>query len=370
MTQDGYLAVGTALPYRMAVAIGPDGAMYVGQDNGIYKMAVERPTLSAGLVEYPSEDAREVYEFTPTGQHLRTIDAITNVTTASFGYAGGVLAWIRDASGRQTTITRSGLTTSIQAPFGQVTTLRLDAAGNVAELAGPDGNSYAFAYQAGGLMDSCRTPREYTSTYRYGADGRLVSDGGSEAVSEPDGAGQTFRLQDSGTARTVDRTTKEGRRTTYSLSQNLDGRRQRSVTGPDGSIESERTWFLATLPYGEVDSYFSPDGDSTQTRPVRDERFGWLAPFDATSSTVLPVSHRPMNRTQSRTWSGGHYRESVTMDWSKTYTADYDTNLRTLTWKTPMQRLSTITLDGANRPVETSSDGMLPIDYYYYEMGT
>ena len=97
------------------VALGPDGALYVGQIaacnncNGVFRIAPELPGASADEIAYPSEDGQRIDYFTLGGRHLRTQDATTGVTLYSFEYdAAGRLVLIVDANEDSTRIHRNG----------------------------------------------------------------------------------------------------------------------------------------------------------------------------------------------------------------------------------------------------------------------
>src|SRR5262249_38724595 len=101
-----------------------------GQRNA-YQLGIP-PSLS-GQRLLAAADGSEIYVFnTTTGRHVATRRPLTGANEYTFGYDGsGRLTTVTDASGNVTTIHRdaSGDPTSIVAPFGQTTTLTLDAHG-------------------------------------------------------------------------------------------------------------------------------------------------------------------------------------------------------------------------------------------------
>lgn len=370
--QAGQLARGTTLGSVRALAVGPDGAIFIGQvigapnGDGIYRVANDVITPTAGVYSYPSEDGREIYVFGANGQHQRTIDAVTGVVTSQFGYSSGALSTITDRNGLVTHINRGGSTTTIVGPFGQTTTLTANGSGYLSAVANPINETYTLGYQSGGLLTSVKTPaltgvQQYT--YTYGSDGRLRSDGG-QAEQDPAGGSQSLSYSDQGSTRVIARTTAEGRTTTYTVSQFLDGLRRRLVRRPQGMTDSLITRFSTQAPYGQIDTEYRAEGDSTMIRPTRDHKLGWLAPVDSVEVTQLPTSHRLQTVVRSRDWAGSVFYDSAYVN-GNGFAARYDTVSRQLTIGTPLGRTTTVALDARGRATQVTSGILTPVSLAY-----
>src|SRR2546422_5776349 len=84
------------------------------------------------------------YLFNLSGQHLRTVDALTGVVRYQFAYDGaGRLLSITDRNGNVTTIDHdgSGNPTAIVGAFGQRTLLAVNADGYLNRITSPAGEA-------------------------------------------------------------------------------------------------------------------------------------------------------------------------------------------------------------------------------------
>lgn len=152
-SEDGQFARGTQFKSVASVALDSRGALYlaslgtsVARGSGIHRISPELPGASPGDIVFPSEDGRERYIFNANGRHLRTEDAITGRLRYTFGHTSGRLTSIRDVTnGRTTRIHRTdGAPATIEAPFGQLTTLALDGNGFLASATNAKSESHAM----------------------------------------------------------------------------------------------------------------------------------------------------------------------------------------------------------------------------------
>lgn len=98
----------------------------------IRRIAPPFPGLAISDLLVPSTDGSEIYVFSNTGRHLRTVDALTAAIRYQFAYdSTGLLITVTDADGKVTTIQRDGTgnPTAIVAPGGQQTALALEGNG-------------------------------------------------------------------------------------------------------------------------------------------------------------------------------------------------------------------------------------------------
>lgn len=361
--EDGQFARGTQFRSVESVALDSRGALYLAslgtgaaRGSGIHRISPELPGGAAGNIVFPSEDGRERYIFNGNGRHLRTEDAITGRLRYTFGYTSGRLASITDVmNARTTTIHRTaGEPATIEAPFGQLTTLTLDGNRFLSGVTNAKSESHAMEYDAGGLLKKFTNPRQNYWDYEYWpSDGRLKRDTDREA-----GGHLLGEATVTDTTLTVSRTTAGGRTTTYDIVQMLDGVRRRLVHRPAHgatTVEVEVDSMSATTPYGEVNWSKSATGVEAAERPARDPRFGWLAPVPASSVTRLPVSGRLRTVETTRSWdsNGRLFTETARLNGAEPpYTTVYDTLTKLLTLTTPEQRTSKVWLSDEGRPTQ------------------
>ncbi len=127
-----------------------------------------------------SKDNSEVYEFSAsTKRHLRTLFGTKGTTKYAFNYnTNGSLISVVDYNGLQTTIQRdpvSDAPTSITGPYGHVTTLQINAAGNLSRIQFGSFETHLMTYQ-NNLLRTYKNPRGVINTFSYDSIGRLIND--------------------------------------------------------------------------------------------------------------------------------------------------------------------------------------------------
>jgi len=279
---DGRLAVNTTFNSPItSLVVGPDKNLYIA-DNYNYRVRRiknDAPTFSSGHTLVSSEDGTLLYEFSPSGRHLRTLDTVTGQTIYTFSYtSNGLLDTITDIDGDITRIERDGDDPiAIIAPDGQRTAFTLDANGYLNSIANPAGETHQLSYTKEGLLTEFTNPRGHTSTYRYDAQGAFIEDinpaGGGWTVSRTD-------HNDGGYTATL--TSKEGRATQYQVESKTNGDMLRVQIAPDGT----KTQSLMKV-NGETE-LTSPDGTQVISKQAPDPRFGMQAPFTETLTITTP----------------------------------------------------------------------------------
>ena len=220
----------------------------------------------------PSEDGSLIYEFTPDGRHLSTIDSITGQAIYTFSYnSNGYLSTIEDLDGEVTQIERDGDTPkAIIAPKGQRTTLQLNDNGYLQFIINPQEEMYELRYSNDGLLQKFINPRGHQSTYRYDdVLGLLLED--TDAAN----GGWLIERMDNVPAKgyTTTMTSKEGRVTSYQVKPQTNEDLLRINTAPDGT----QTQTLIKTDGETVMT--SPDGTVIVSEQGPDPRFGMQAPF-------------------------------------------------------------------------------------------
>ena len=357
-------------PRQLAVA--PDGRLLMIDGDAYFSDRVRVigwpfPRYDGAAFLVPSEDGEQVYEFSASGRHLRTVRTLTGVTLFEFGYdAEGRLATVADADGKVTSIDRDGAgkVAAIVGPYGQPTSFELDANGYLATLTNPGGETESFSYSPDGLMLSHTDANGHASSYEYDALGRLTRD------TAPDGFSLTFSRTESGSDFTVLKTSAMGRATRYQVRSLPDGTEQRTNTFPNGLQAMVRY-----NPDGTTNATL-PDGRSFITMPAPDPRFGMLAPITASASTTTPAG-KTLATTRTRTvtlsdpndpLSAASLTDTRAVN-GKTTTRLFTGSSRTLRTTTPVGRQATSTLDTRGRVVQSSLDSLLATAFSYDAQG-
>ena len=116
-----------------------------------------------------------------------------------------------------------------------MTTLGIDATGQLTSVTDPTGQATQIAWAKGGLITSETDALGRVSRFTYDQDGRLV------AFSDADGVTQQLSRMATATSIEVRATTALGRVTTYRSEMAADGGVTRTVVDPDGTTTTETT---------------------------------------------------------------------------------------------------------------------------------
>ena len=230
----------------------------------------------------PSDRGDEVFVFSGSGRHLRTLDPLTGGVRWEFEYdAAGRLAAARDGDGNVTTIEHdaTGAPVAIVAPGGQRTTLATNPDGYLASAMNPAGERVQLTYYGGtadGLLATLTDARGATHEFAYDAAGRLTRD--------QDPAGGDVRLARTETTLgyTVALTKASGLTTTYEVERLADGRKRSVRVDPTGARTE-----VVNEPDGTSAATF-PDGIVVATTQGPAPRWGLKAPMLETLTRTLP----------------------------------------------------------------------------------
>jgi RHS repeat-associated protein len=353
---------------RGGLAVGPDNRVYLSDQ---LRVRALRPVLPASVVSdllLPSEDGREVYVFTSSGRHLRTLDALTGSARYQFGYnAAGYLTSVTDDSGNVTTIERTGATaTAIVAAGGQRTTLASDPNGWLQSATNPAGEAHTMTYSADGLLQTFTDPRNKVHRFTYDALGRLTKD------EDPAGGSTTLVRTELPNGYIVAATSALGRTDSYRVEQLANDAVRRTVTSTSGTT----TTTLIGADDSEVTTY--PDGTTETLKYAPDPRWGMLAPV-VKNGVITTAGGRTRTVTATRTatlsdpanlLSLSNLTDTVT-DNGAVSTSVYASSgtTRTLTETNPAGRISTTSLDALGRIAEKQVFGLDAVSYTYDSRG-
>jgi len=219
--------------------VTPDGTLLIA-DTGVNRARAVAPPLggyssNGASFSFASSDGSEIYTFDGTGQHMQTLDALTQRALYSFTYdSGGRLASVTDVNGDTTQISHdgNGNPLSLVGPFGETTTFAVDSNGYLASVTDPLGDQTQFTYASGGLMSTMTDARGGLHQFAYDGLGRLVEDqdpaGGTKILTRTASADPT--------GFNVKITTTLGRTTNLQTTQPFaTGSFDRNNTLPDGT---------------------------------------------------------------------------------------------------------------------------------------
>ncbi len=366
---DGGPARSAQLSGPAGVAVDAQGDLYIADSfNGrVRKLVPALPGFSNQDLAIPSADGSELYVFTPFGRHLRTLNALTGAVRYTFGYdAEGRLSSVEDGDGNVTGIERNGPgePTAIVAPFGQRTTLSVDANGYLASIANPAGETTGFTYGPDGLLLAMATPRNHEYRFTYDALGRLTRH------EDPANGYKTFDRTGSSTSYTVTQTSALNRISTYLVEPLATGGTRQVDTNPDGT---QTQLVIAT---DGTHTMTGSDGTVTTLKEGPDPRFGMQAPVPS-SLTVRTPSGLISSLTTTRTatlsdpndvFSFSTVTDTVTLN-GRTATSTYTAATKTITDTSPAGRQVTSTIDAQGRVSREQVTGLEPITFTYDPRG-
>lgn len=367
---DNFPPLQTVFNRLIDAEIGPDGMMYV-LDQLAYRVVrgvLPVPVVATQNIRVASEDAEEVYVFSPSGRHLQTIDVFTRHVLYDFGYdAVGRLIRVTDADGNITTVQRdgSGKPTAVVGPFGQRNSLTLDANGYLATVTNPANELTRVQHAASGLLATLIDPKgNPPHQFTYGESGRLTRD------DNPAGGFKALARQDTDSTFAVTVATAMGRSTSYAMQYLGDGTARRTMTDPAGQVTrmaegADRTSIVRT-----------PEGDSVRVTSGADPRFGMQAPIATAFSVKLPSGLQASGRvSRIATLSNPNDPLSLVTETDslilngRIATATYDATLRRRTYTSAQGRQSVSLLDATGRIVERRDGTDAPTRFTYGSRG-
>ena len=355
------------------LAVDPDGAIYVSQtESDLRVRRISPPTETflagaAGEILVPDRGGGEVYVFTTSGRHLRTLDELTGALLYEFAYdAAGRLTKVTDGDNNATTIERDGdgQPAAIVGPFGQRTMLELNPDGFLARLVSPAGGTMRLTYTPEGLLTGVTRPGGQTSGYAYDALGRLIR------ATDPTGAAKTLTRSGTNNDFTVAITSALGRTTTHRVETQDNGDRRETNTGCDGSSSQSMIGKdgRLTTTYADgstLDLVLGPDPLWGMRSPIAASltvsNSGGLTQTTTTQRTVTRAAPSELLNPRSLT--------NVVMINGRGWTNIYSGTNRTIVATSPSGRQGRLTLDARGWPTQAQFADLDPIAFTYDARG-
>ena len=368
---DPQIAVGASTPSVSGLALGSDGTLYVSSTISNVGYIQQVRSIVYGQVgvnvDYviASRDGSELYEFDFTGRHLRTKNTWTGATLYDFTYEDGLLKTITDGNGNEITIERDG-------------------SGIPTAIAAPFGQRTTLDVNADGYLTSLTNPQGERHEMDYTPDGLLTSftdprdsvwlytyDAKGRLLTDTDAVqgGHTLARTETGDDFTVTRTTALNRTTTHAVENLPTGDRQQTNTYPDGTVVEELTQTDGTH------QTTLPDGTVLTLVEKPDPRYALQSPIPSSFTATTGGLTQTLTTTRAVTLADPtnplslqQLTDTLKLN-GRTSTVVYDAAPRTVTATSAAGRKSSATIDTLGRVTKQEVTGILPVFSAYDPQG-
>lgn len=375
---DGLAAADGPTP-NGSVSLSPDGGVLLNDQRALYMVghpdAVS--TQFCGSTSYAVPNGDELYCFDRTGRHQKTVDRRNGQSRLTFLYdASGMLTTITDRFNRSTTVKKlaSPSRYEITAPYGQKTTIGLDAGSGYATSISDALAGIQLTPLSDGFLDKMtdRSGNDFDFTF---TNGLLTSDISSFGE-------QTLARTSLSRGRLITYKSPLQRQTTFQTIVDDAGTISQTTTYPNLSTE-----LRTTTPAG-VDTVTDPDGTVTTTQLALDPSVNPPQMGGGTKSIKLP-SGLTLTTMDSRgaptAITGGMSQVSKVIYGSsdtspaavttQTYTTD-GTNLpdvaaaRKIVMESPEGIKRTTLLNAFGKPIQIGVGSLTPVKLTYDSTST
>lgn len=357
---DGGPAFSAQLYEPHAIALAHDGSIYVSDvgTHSIRKIDAPSQGMTNGQLLVSSDDDEQVFVFSSTGRHLRTIDALSGITIHLFHYENEQLSAIDCERGKKVTISRSSGKIVIENQGKERLSLSLNNEGFLSSIGYEDLPMIRIGYKNSGLLTDLQYPTGKNKSYSYDEDGRLT-----KATNGSLGTQQIGRkLIDDGYAVSVKHNqgwTKEYHYTKkdgYTVKTNFaDGKEIANITSSENGDEDILLEDGTKVTYRSLPATLSDKETVSILRKTVILPSGLEQVTDHTVSCIFSQASAgiPVRTTQSV--SAGTITSSIT----------YDNEKKQITTALSGEWQQRIILNEKNDPVKMEAPDLLPIDLVY-----
>ena len=333
--------------------------LYLGSGDAFNTQAITQTNGNHWVV---SSDRSEIYIFDSSYHHIETKDALTGIRHFLFSYSSGRLIKIKDKYDNETTVQYVGANpVSITSPRGHITQLSTDNNGYIEAVTNPASEVYEMTYTSGGLLLTFEKPSGTISTMTYDQYGLLLLDSSS--------AGSSTSLDKIFTSNGY----------TITEQSNLGKSRVHTITHNNGNylrntIDANSAYTNYHLDLTSNSVYISGSGKQNyQTQSTTDPRFSSLTmPYyfsitdGANKVTTIDETMNLSNpsdpfsfTTLSRAWTANY----------KTTTMVYDSTTNGISFTSPLNKLTNISLNSKGDVSSFQYASLGPITFTYDATG-
>jgi RHS repeat-associated protein len=378
------LAMGEGPPHTVSLAAAPNGDIIVLSSGNVYRIELPKEqaatTCNDAAAAHHVVSGGEIFCFKQDGQHIKTINARTGATLVKFDYVNGALRTVTDRNLHVTQINplSSPSRYEIVAPYGQKTTIALDANGYATSI-GDDLAAMTLVPMSSGLLDTLSDRNGNAFDFTFDTAGYLTSDANSLGA-------QTLSRLVLPNGRKVTHTTPLNRKTDFETTLDLARTLSHTTTFPDGTKRVKTSY-----PSG-LETRKDADGTLWETTQVLDTTFSasrlsanrttMKLPSTTLSSTTWTATCKPSGTTTKTQVTGiavgttelkcDPANQSALAPNPPSHTRvvrTYGATGETITTTSPENRVVTKTLDAQGRLVTTQVGNLTPITATYRPSG-
>jgi RHS repeat-associated protein len=311
------------------------------------------------LTAIADPSGRTMTTFDARGRATATVDALTGLPVARFGWDDHGLASVTDASGGSITITRNsaGDPVALQATGTSPMTFSV-AGGQLVAVGYPDGGTVQLDPGNQGLLAGITDASDLRTGFGYDENGRLLS------RTDPAGTITTYQRAVQGGAATVTTSVGGARVATDTVA---------SAGGAITFSHTDGSGVTSTVLSSGTDRTVTAAGRSTTISLAPDPHWGMDAPIPAAIAIVdVPGvggagGGAAVRASAGRSSQGRSTTSRISVD-GKTWTYVYDSTARTITVTDPTGATRTTGVDSRGRVVTTTVQGV-PVGYAYDDRG-
>ncbi len=363
VAQVGQFATTTAFDGQDGFSIDPAGV--VAWDSGFFRRSQAwgildtRPPIVSDERFVPDGDLLHVFD--ENGRHLRSEGLRSRTVLSTVAYdAAGRVASVTDRSGNVTTVQRdaAGTPLSVTSPYGDVTALALDGNDRLRAVTNPESESTTLTYAGSTSLLASVTGARPGSVFSFGYDdaGRLIS------ATDPVDGTMTIVKTEPELGVSLITTTRPGGDTSSVRLEDIAGDRVTTESDFAGLETVDRRSVNGTL------TRITPDGTETTTEYRPDPQYGGPMPF-IDRITTKSGSRTRVDRIsrELETGSGGEIEAFVETAGvlGEQIITRYDLLTRTITATTAEGRVTTVSLDPADRVTSVDAPGFATTGYAY-----